>query len=76
MAHADQLQRLNTTLATASDTVSGEMTSVAAISEQSAAAVEEILASAEMQQHQVEQMVQRIHEVNELVQRLDRLIIK
>lgn len=76
MAQAEHLQRMNQQLQVSSKRVAEEMTSVAAITEESAASVQEVLASAEVQQHRVQDIVDSIRQLNGLTQDLKHLIEK
>jgi methyl-accepting chemotaxis protein len=76
MAQAEHLQRMNQQLQVSSQRVAEEMTSVAAITEESAASVQEVLASAEVQQHRVQDIVDSIRQLNGLTQDLKHLIEK
>ncbi|WP_063870737.1 methyl-accepting chemotaxis protein [Paenibacillus sp. Root444D2] len=76
MEQAENLQRMNAQLLTSSQRVAEEMTSVAAITEQSAASVQEVLASAEVQQRRVEDIVDSIRQLNGLTHDLQHLIEK
>lgn len=76
MEQAENLQRMNARLLTSSQRVAEEMTSVAAITEQSAASVQEVLACAEVQQRRVEDIVDSIRQLNGLTHDLQHLIEK
>jgi methyl-accepting chemotaxis protein len=76
MEQASHLQRMNQQLQISSQRVAEEMTSVAAITEESAASVQEVLASAEVQQHRVQNIVDSIRQLNGLTQDLKHLIEK
>ncbi|MNY33834.1 hypothetical protein D3C86_1681320 [compost metagenome] len=76
MEQATHLQRMNQQLQVSSQRVAEEMTSVAAITEESAASVQEVLASAEVQQHRVQNIVDSIRQLNGLTQDLKHLIEK
>ncbi|CAN7177550.1 methyl-accepting chemotaxis protein [Paenibacillus sp. LjRoot153] len=76
MEQAGHLQRMNQQLQISSQRVAEEMTSVAAITEESAASVQEVLASAEVQQHRVQNIVDSIRQLNGLTQDLKHLIEK
>ncbi|NOV01834.1 methyl-accepting chemotaxis protein [Paenibacillus planticolens] len=76
MEQAENLQRMNQQLQLSSQKVAEEMTSVAAITEQSAASVQQVLASAEVQQKRVEDIVDSISQLNGLTKDLQHLIEK
>ncbi|OCT15858.1 hypothetical protein A8709_09535 [Paenibacillus pectinilyticus] len=76
MEQAGHLQRMNQQLQVSSQRVAEEMTSVAAITEESAASVQEVLASAEVQQHRVQDIVSSIRQLNGLTKDLKQLIDK
>jgi methyl-accepting chemotaxis protein len=76
MEQAEHLQRMNQQLQISSQRVAEEMTSVAAITEESAASVQEVLASAEVQQHRVQDIVDSIRQLNGLTHDLKHLIEK
>ncbi|UKS26334.1 methyl-accepting chemotaxis protein [Paenibacillus sp. HWE-109] len=76
MEQAENLQQMNNLLHSSSQRVAEEMTSVAAITQQSAASVEQVLASAEVQQKRVEDIVDSIRQLNGLTHDLQHLIEK
>lgn len=76
MEQAENLQRMNQQLQMSSQKVAEEMTSVAAITEESAASVQQVLASAEVQQKRVEDIVDSIRQLYGLTLDLKLLIEK
>jgi methyl-accepting chemotaxis protein len=66
LGQAGYLRSLNEQLQQAAASVRQEMTAVAPITEQSAAYVEEVLASAEVQEQRVMGIVENIRELNEM----------
>lgn len=71
---ADSLNQMNTSLKNTVDLISGEMSSIAAVTEESAASIEEVLASTELQSNQVATIVSSIRELNDLSDRLQTLV--
>ncbi|MCY9663200.1 methyl-accepting chemotaxis protein [Paenibacillus chondroitinus] len=76
MEQAENLQRMNQQLQVSSQKVAEEMTSVAAITEESAASVQQVLASAEVQQKRVEDIVDSIRQLYGLTLDLKLLMDK
>ncbi|MCK6207530.1 hypothetical protein KZX50_18980 [Bacillus infantis] len=74
LGQAEYLRSLNEQLQEAAASVREEMTAVAAITEQSAASVEEVLASAEVQEQRVMGIVENIRELNEMTGSLEKAI--
>ena|GEM_PF-2157432 len=74
MQQAEQLKERNEQLLHSSVQVNDETGKVAAISEQSAASVEEVLASAETQLQRVYNIVSSITQLNELTVKLESLV--
>lgn len=73
---AEQLKNRNVQLLASSAQVSEEMGKVAIISEQSAASIEEVLASAEVQLERVNNIVSSITQLNELAAKLESLVTR
>lgn len=71
--HAENLRAMNESLKVSSQTVMDEMTSVASVTEQSSASVEQVLASAEEQNNRVGEIVESIRELNALTGKLKAL---
>ena len=76
MEQAEGLRSMNEHLSASSDQVSDEMKNIASITQQSAASVEEVLASAEVQQSRVNDMVESIAKLTILTQKLEEVIKK
>lgn len=76
LGQAERLQEMNRSLLTSAQKVNDEMASVAAISEQSAASVEEVLASADVQHNRVENIAASVSQLYELTRKLDDLVKK
>src|SRR5690606_21216383 len=76
MNHAELAYTLNVDMAKASAIVLHEITSVAQITEQSSASVQQVLASSEMQQKYMENAVNNVAELNQLTEKLTQLIAK
>ncbi|GIP45574.1 methyl-accepting chemotaxis protein [Paenibacillus sp. J45TS6] len=74
MEQAVHLQNLNSQLQEASARINDELNSVSSVTEQSAASVEEVLASAELQQERVTNMVESIVKLNETTQSLNKVL--
>lgn len=74
MDQADHLLELNMQLQSASTQITDEIASVSSVTEQSAASVEEVLASAELQQHRVNEIVSSIQKLNEIAQAIDKTL--
>jgi len=74
LRQAGQLRRRNEQLLTASGQVSDEIGKAAAISEQTAASVQEVLASAEEQLQRVSSIVDSMVRLNDLAAKLERLV--
>ncbi|MFD0673886.1 methyl-accepting chemotaxis protein [Cohnella sp. GCM10027633] len=74
LGHADRIRELSDQLNSASGTVSQEIATVAAFSEQSAASVEEVLASSHSQQHHVEDIVKAIAQLDGLMSKLEEIV--
>lgn len=74
LGQAEYLRSLNEQLQQAAASVREEMTAVAAITEQSAASVEEVLASAEVQEQRVMGIVENIRELNEMTGSLEEAV--
>lgn len=74
LAQADQIRGLNDQLNATSHTVVQEVATVAAFSEQSAASVEEVLASSLAQQSHVEDIVKSIRQLNDLMIKLEEIV--
>lgn len=74
MDQATHLLDLNNKLQLASAQITDEVASVSSVTEQSAASVEEVLASAELQQHRVNEIVANIHKLNEAAQSMDKAL--
>ncbi|TYS52275.1 methyl-accepting chemotaxis protein [Bacillus infantis] len=74
LGQAEYLRSLNEKLQQAAASVREEMTAVAAITEQSAASVEEVLASAEVQEQRVMGIVENIRELNEMTGSLEEAV--
>jgi len=74
LQQAEQLKERNEQLLHSSVQVNDETGKVAAISEQSAASVEEVLASAETQLQRVYNIVSSITQLNELTVKLESLV--
>lgn len=74
MEQAVHLQDLNSELQESSAQINDELNSVSSVTEQSAASVEEVLASAEVQQEHVYDMVESIKKLNETAQRLNQVL--
>ncbi|UQZ36777.1 methyl-accepting chemotaxis protein [Paenibacillus sp. PK3_47] len=71
---AEQIREMNTRLQQSSQTVLNEITAVAAFTEQSAASVEEVLASAAVQQQNVAGIAQSINRLQELMNKLEAVV--
>ncbi|WP_211748447.1 methyl-accepting chemotaxis protein [Paenibacillus sp. Marseille-Q4541] len=71
---AAYLENLNSQLKESSARINDELNSVSSVTEQSAASVEEVLASAELQQERVTDMVQSIVRLNETTQSLNKVL--
>lgn len=74
MEQAVHLQNLNSELQESSARINDELNSVSSVTEQSAASIEEVLASAEVQQERVYDMVESIKKLNETAQRLNQVL--
>ncbi|PWW03293.1 methyl-accepting chemotaxis protein [Paenibacillus cellulosilyticus] len=71
---ADYIRELNVSLNASSQTVVQEVATVASFTEQSAASVEEVLASSLAQQRYVEDIVSAISQLQELMTKLDQTV--
>lgn len=74
MDQSDHLLELNIQLQSASTQITDEISSVSSVTEQSAASVEEVLASAELQQHRVNEIVVSIQKLNETAQAMEKTL--
>ena len=74
LEQAVHLQNLNSQLQETSARINDELNSVSSVTEQSAASVEEVLASAELQQERVTDMVESIMKLNETTQSLNKVL--
>lgn len=73
---SEQLEAMNVDIQQASSHVLNEVTSVAAITEQTSASVEEVLSSAELQQQRIQEIVNSINRLSELTVKLNELTLK
>ncbi|WP_209862478.1 methyl-accepting chemotaxis protein [Paenibacillus shirakamiensis] len=73
---SESLRHAHAQLQQSSQSVMDEMTSVAAITEESAASVQQVLASSEVQQQHVREIVEEIHKLNDLTMSLENLVKK
>ncbi|MDF2921535.1 MAG: hypothetical protein K0R57_449 [Paenibacillaceae bacterium] len=73
---AEELKQLNSQLEGSSRVMVAEVVSIAAATEETAASVQEVLASAEMQQHQMEAISYSSYELEALTEKLDDLLRK
>lgn len=74
LEQAQQICQMNEQLQQSSQKVLEEITTVAAFTEQSAASVEEVLTSADVQQQHVSDIVESIRQLTELTNKLEGLI--
>ncbi|WP_433944295.1 methyl-accepting chemotaxis protein [Paenibacillus sp. SN-8-1] len=74
LRQAEQIRDMNTQLQQSSQTVLQEVTTVAAFTEESAASVEEVLASSHAQQQHVVDIVDYIKQLNEMMSKLEEVI--
>jgi methyl-accepting chemotaxis protein len=74
LMQAESLNLVNERLLQSANKVTKEMGTVAAISDESAASVQKVLASADDQQNRVDSMVASIEELTELMKTLDKLV--
>lgn len=70
---AEKLQQMNQQLQQSSAEVLNEITSIAAITEETSASVEEVLAGTEMQQQHVKDIVSSIRQLDDLTNKLSSL---
>nr|WP_010250084.1 methyl-accepting chemotaxis protein [Acetivibrio cellulolyticus] len=74
LKQAESLSFMNERLLQSAHKVTEEMGTVAGISDESSASVEEVLTNADVQQNQVNSMIASIEELTELMKTLDQLV--
>ncbi|WP_166238704.1 methyl-accepting chemotaxis protein [Paenibacillus turpanensis] len=74
MEQAEQIRDQNSRLQQSSQTVVQEVSTVAAFTEQTAASVQEVLASSTVQQQHMNEIVESIHRLKDMMRRLEEVV--